>query len=175
MHDYNICFSISFEMGDDRRRAMYDGFNSDTLGHYDAWVKVADKFVAHTFARELCVAKCPSTRSCNLIRLDKFDLSIHICKHDFKPNYLVWREHGEVDAPLESNIDEDVDRMEDMLDDIRHEYLALETDRPTHEEVQRFYKLLEATDAKSARGHQHDRTLGHNMTYGDEVQVQFLK
>jgi hypothetical protein len=102
----------------------------DSIGHYDAWVKVADKFVAHTFARELCVAKCPSTRSRNLIRLDKFDLSIHICKHDFKPNYLVWHEHGEVDAPPESNTDEDVDRMEDMLDDIRHEYPTLETEDP---------------------------------------------
>jgi hypothetical protein len=168
-------FSISFEMGGDRRRAMYDGFNSDTLGHYDAWVKVADKFVAHTFARELCVAKCPSTRSCKLIRLDKFDLSIHICKHNFKKNYLVRRKHGEVDAPPESNTDEDVDRMEDMLDDIWHEYPALETDRPPQEEVQQFYKLLEATDPKSARGHQRDRTSGRNMTYGDEVQVQFLK
>jgi hypothetical protein len=24
---------------------MYDGFNSDTLGQFDAWVKVAEEFV----------------------------------------------------------------------------------------------------------------------------------
>jgi hypothetical protein len=64
----------------------------------------------------------------NLILLDKFDLCIHICKYGFKPDYLVWREHGEVDAPPESNIDEDVDQMQDILDDIRHEYPALEID-----------------------------------------------
>ena len=28
---------------------------------------------------------------------------------------------------------------------------------------------------KGARGHQRDRISGHNMTYGDEVQVQRLK
>jgi hypothetical protein len=111
---------------------MYDGFNSNTLGHFDAWVEVADEFVAHAFAGEPRVAKCPCTRCQNLIRLNKFDLSIHIYKYDFKPDYLVWREHGEVNAPSES----DVDRMDDMLDDIRHEYPALETDQPPLEEVQ---------------------------------------
>ena len=119
-------------MSDDRRRAMYDGFNSNTLGHSDAWVEVADEFVARAFAGEPRVAKCPCTRCRNLIRLNKFNLSMHICKYDFKPNCLVWRENGEVNAPPES----DVYRMEDMLDDIRHEYPALETDQPPPEEVQ---------------------------------------
>jgi hypothetical protein len=45
-------FPLALEMGDDRRRAMYDGFNSNTLGHFDAWVKVADEFVVRTFAGE---------------------------------------------------------------------------------------------------------------------------
>jgi hypothetical protein len=54
----------------------------------------------------------------------------------------VWCEHGEVDAPAEWDIDEDVDWMEDMLDDIRHEYPALETDQSSPEEVYQFYKLL---------------------------------
>ena len=54
---------------------MYDGFNSNTLGHFDAWVEVADEFVAHAFAGEPRVAKCPCTRCRNLIRLDKFELS----------------------------------------------------------------------------------------------------
>ena len=49
-------------MGDDRRRTMYDGFNSDTLGHSDALVKVVDEFVARAFAGEPRVTKCPCTR-----------------------------------------------------------------------------------------------------------------
>jgi hypothetical protein len=84
--------------------------------------------------------------------LDKFDLSILICKYGFKLDYLVWGEHGEVDAPPESNTNEDVGRTEEMLDDIRHEYLAMETDRPPSEEVQQFYKLLEAAEAKVHEG-----------------------
>jgi hypothetical protein len=128
-------FPLALKMGDDRRRVMYDGFNNDTLVHSYAWVKVADKFVACAFAGEPRVAKCPCTRSQNLIRLNKFDLSIHICKYGFKLDYLVWCKHGEVDAPLESNTYKDVDRMEDMLDDIRHEYPTLETEQPPLEEV----------------------------------------
>jgi hypothetical protein len=158
-------------MGDDRRRAMYDGFNSDTLGHSHAWVKVADEFVTRAFAGERRVAKSPCTRRRNLIQLEKFDLSIPICQHGFKPNYLVWREHGEVDAPLESNKDEDVDRMEDMLDDIWHEYPSLETDRPPIGGSAEVLHVARSRRCKSARGHQSDCSSCRNTTYGDEVQI----
>jgi hypothetical protein len=73
-------FPLALKMGDDRRRAMYDGFNNDTLGHSDAWVNVADEFIARAFAGESRVEKCMCTRCQKLFRLDKFDLSIHICK-----------------------------------------------------------------------------------------------
>lgn len=59
---------------------------------------------------------------------------------------------GEVDAPPKLNTDVDLDQMEDMLDDIRHEYPSLETDRPPMEEVHQFYKLLEVADAKVHEG-----------------------
>lgn len=65
------------------------------------------------------------------------------------PNYLVWREHCEVDAPAdESNVDEDEDRKKGMLDEIRHVYPALENDQAPMEEGQEFNKLLEALDVK---------------------------
>jgi hypothetical protein len=145
-------FSLALKMGDDRRRTMYDGFDSNTLGHSDAWVKIADEFMAHTFVGEPRVVKYPCIRCRNLMRMNKFDILIHICKYCFKPDYLVSRDHGEVDAPPESEVHEDVDQMEDMLDDIGHEYPALETDQPPSEEVQQFYKLLEASDAKVHKG-----------------------
>jgi hypothetical protein len=72
-------------------------------------VKVADEFVACTFAVEPHVAKWSCIRCRNLIRLNTFDLSIHIRKYGFNPDYLVWRKHGEVDAPPESDIDEETD------------------------------------------------------------------
>jgi hypothetical protein len=65
---------------------MYNGFNIDTLGQSDAWVKVVDEFVARIFAGEPRVVKCLCTRCRNLNRMDKFDLSIHICKYGFKPD-----------------------------------------------------------------------------------------
>jgi hypothetical protein len=46
-------------------------------------------------------------------------------KHGFILNYLVWREHGEVETTIELNGDQDVDRMDDMVDDIRNEYPEL--------------------------------------------------
>jgi hypothetical protein len=36
-------------MCDDRRRAKYDEFNSDTLEHPDAWLKVVEEFVEWAF------------------------------------------------------------------------------------------------------------------------------
>jgi hypothetical protein len=67
MHDADICFSISFlKMSDDRKRVMYDGFNRDTLGHSNAWIKVADKFVVRAFAGEPRVVKCSCTRCRNM-------------------------------------------------------------------------------------------------------------
>ena len=46
-------------MSDDRRRVMYDGFDSATHGHSDAWVRVADEFVALAFAGDARLARCP--------------------------------------------------------------------------------------------------------------------
>jgi hypothetical protein len=48
----------------------------------------------------------------------------HIAKHGFMPNYLVWHQHGEVQAaaPTESNRSGDVNRMDDTIADIVMEY-----------------------------------------------------
>jgi hypothetical protein len=143
-------FSLALKMSDDRRRALYDGFNSNTPGYSNVWVKVADEFMTCAFVGEPRVSKCPCTRCRNLIQLDKFDISIHIYKYGFKPGYLMWCEHGEVDAPPESNIDEDVDRMKDILDDIRYEYPALETDQPLCEGSAAVLQVVRSLRCKSA-------------------------
>jgi hypothetical protein len=46
-------------MSDDRRRAMYDGFDSVNQGHTDAWVRVADEFMVLAFASDARLARCP--------------------------------------------------------------------------------------------------------------------
>jgi hypothetical protein len=74
-------------MSDDRRRDMYD-----------PCVKVVEEFVDRAFIGEPHVVKCLCSKCQNLIRLKKSDPSIHLCKYGFNPNYVVWHEHGEVDA-----------------------------------------------------------------------------
>jgi hypothetical protein len=139
-------------MGDDRRRAMYDGFDSVTHEHSDAWVRVADEFVVLAFAGDACFVKCPCRECWNLIWLKKVEVSYHVFKHGFMPKYLVWREHGEVKTTVESDGDQDVDRMDDMVDGIRNEYLELQNNQALPEDVREFYKLLEASEAKVHEG-----------------------
>jgi hypothetical protein len=68
------------------------------------------------------------------------------------PNYLVWCEHGEVETTVVSDRDEDVDRMDDMVDDIRNEYPELRNNEALPEDVKEFYKLLKASEAKVHKG-----------------------
>jgi hypothetical protein len=130
---------------------MYDGFDSVTHGHSDAWVRVTDEFVALAFAGDAHFAKCPYRECRNLIRLKKEEVSYRVSKHGFMPNYLVWREHGEVETIVESKGDQDVDRMDDMVDGIRNEYPE-RNNQALPEDVKEFYKLLEASEAKVHEG-----------------------
>jgi hypothetical protein len=70
----------------------------------------------------------------------------------FMPNYLVWSEHGELETTVESDGDQDVDQMADMVDDIRNEYPELWNNQALPEDVKEFYKLLEASEAKVHEG-----------------------
>jgi hypothetical protein len=67
------------------------------------------------------------------------------------PNYLVWRDHGEVEPPVigaESDINEDDDRMDEMLADIGRECEVGSGEQGQPPKVQNFYSLLAATDEK---------------------------
>jgi hypothetical protein len=149
---YICVLSLALNKGDDRRRAMYDGFNSVTHGHSDAWVRVTDQFVVLAFAGDARFVKCPCRECQNLIRLKKVGVSYHVFKHGFMLNYLVWCEHGEVETTVESDGDQDVDRMDDMVDDIRNEYPELWNNQALPEDVKEFYKLLKASEAKVHEG-----------------------
>jgi hypothetical protein len=56
--------------------------------------------------------------------LSEYDMSGHIAKHGFIPNYLVWHQHGEVQATTSFELDgsDDEDQMDDMIVDIGMEY-----------------------------------------------------
>jgi hypothetical protein len=67
------------------------------------------------------------------------------------PNYLVWRDHGEVEPSVvgvESDGNEDDDRMDEMLADIGREYKVGSGEQGQPPVVQNFYRLLTAADEK---------------------------
>jgi hypothetical protein len=67
------------------------------------------------------------------------------------PNYLVWRDHGEVEPLVrgaESDGDEDDDRMDEMVADIGREYEVGSREQGQPLEVQNFYRFLTAADEK---------------------------
>jgi hypothetical protein len=60
-------------MDDNRRRAMYDGFNSVTLGHSKEWVRVAKQFMDLAFSGGPRVVKCPCTKCQNFKYVRKIE------------------------------------------------------------------------------------------------------
>jgi hypothetical protein len=69
-------------------------------------------------------------------------------------NYLVWHEHGEVQAsaPAESDESDDEDQMDDMIADIGMNYDLGYGDQHPPSEVQNFYRFLATSDEKVHNG-----------------------
>jgi hypothetical protein len=115
-----ICYLV-LEMVDDRR-AMYDGFSKKS-GHLAEWVRIVKEFLNKAFADGCRVAKCPCTICWNYRFLTRDKVQIHLYQEGFMPNYLAWHDHGEADElPIESDGNEDNDRMDEMVVDISREY-----------------------------------------------------
>jgi hypothetical protein len=102
---------------------MYDRF-SDKGAHFVEWFEIVKNFLKLAFPGDRREAKCLCNRCRNRKMLSEYEMSSHIAKHEFMPNYLVWHQHGEVQAtaPIESDGSDDVDRMDDMIADIGIEY-----------------------------------------------------
>jgi hypothetical protein len=75
-------------------------------------------------------------------------MSTHLAKKGFMLNYLMWHQHREVQPTVvdESNGNDDVDQMDDMVADIGKGY-NLESENPP-QEVQNFYRLLATSEEK---------------------------
>jgi hypothetical protein len=67
-------------------------------------------------------------------------------------NYFLWYQHGEVQPAVadESDGNDDIDQMDDMVADIKRGY-DLESEDPPPE-VQNFYRLLAALEEKVRDG-----------------------
>jgi hypothetical protein len=126
---------------------MYDGF-SDTGKHSAEWVQITKEFLKLDFAGGHREASCPCGRCENRRMLSEYGMSAHLTKKGFMSNYLLWHQHGEVRPVIvnESDGNDDVDRMNDMVADIGRGY-DLESEDPPPE-VQNFYRLSVASEEK---------------------------
>jgi hypothetical protein len=134
---------------DDDRRAMYDDF-SDKGAHSAEWFQIAKEFLKLAFAGGRREAMCPCSRCCNRRMLSEYEMSGHIAKKGFMPDYLVWHQHREVQPPAaaESGRNDDEDWMDDMIADIGMEYDLGSGDQHPLPEVHNFYRLLAASEEK---------------------------
>jgi hypothetical protein len=110
-------------MADDRR-AMYDRFSKKS-GHSAECVRIVKEFLNQAFASCHRVAKWPYTICQNYRFLNQDEVLVHLCQEGFMLNYVVWRDHGEVEPSVvgaESDGNEDDDRMDEMLAAIDREY-----------------------------------------------------
>jgi hypothetical protein len=114
---------------------MYDGFN-DTGKHSAEWVRINKKFLKLAFAGGRREASCQYSRCENRSMLSKYEISAHLAKKEFMSNYLLWHQHGEVQLAVvnESDENDDVDRMDDMVADIGRGY-DLESEDPPPKEI----------------------------------------
>jgi hypothetical protein len=80
--------------------------------------------------------------------LSEYEMYAHLAKKEFMSNYLLWHQHGEVRPAVtdESDGNDDVDRMDDMVADVGRGY-DLESEDPPPK-VHNFYRLLVASEEK---------------------------
>jgi hypothetical protein len=135
-------------MADDQQ-AMYDSF-SDNGAHSAEWFWIGKLFLKLAFAGGYREAMCPCSRCCNRRMLSKYEMSCHIAKKGFMPDYLVQHQHEEVQPPAaaESDGNDDEDRMDDMIADIGMEYDLGSGDQHPPPEVHNFYGLIAASEEK---------------------------
>jgi hypothetical protein len=143
------------------RLAMYDRF-SDTGKHSAEWNRITKELLKLAFAGGHCEVSCLCGRCENRKMLSEYEMSAHLAKKGFMSNYLLWHQHEEVRPAVadESDGNDDVDRMYDIVADIGRGY-DLESEG-TLLEVQNFYKLLATSKEKVHDGT--DMTMLQAMT-----------
>jgi hypothetical protein len=126
------------------------------------WVAKTDAFLDHAFARSETGTdvRCPCSKCRNIYFLDRRTMSIDFCKNGYMLGYEVWVHHGEDPTPhivseVQSHEEGNYDRMEEMLNNVCHELLPVDSKNPgqptdyedplTHE-VQKFFDLLKAAE-----------------------------
>jgi hypothetical protein len=133
----------------DRRDWMYEGFKKGGC-HTNEWFAKTQMFLDHAAAlSQIDNIRCPCNKCRNMTSHTKRQVILHLCSHGFVPGYKVWYLHGEdVERATEVEVDDgedDVDRMDQMLEDLQPELAPDHHDSPTPE-VQKFFDLLKASE-----------------------------
>jgi hypothetical protein len=117
----------------DERLAIYDRF-SDTNKHSAEWVQITKELLKLAFAGGRREASCSCSRCENRRILSEYEMSAHLTKNGFMSNCLLWHQHGGVQPVVadESDGNDDVDRMDDMVANIERGY-NLESEDPPPE------------------------------------------
>jgi hypothetical protein len=142
------------------RRWMYEGWKKRGALTSE-WVAKTDVFLDHAFAQSETVTnvRCPCRKCQNIYFLNRIT-SIDLCNNSYIPGYEVWVHHGEDPPPpivskVQSHEEGDYDRMKEMLDDVRHELLLVDSENPRQPpdyedsptpEVQKFFELLKVVE-----------------------------
>jgi hypothetical protein len=146
---------------EDDRRWMYEGWKKRGA-LLSEWVAKTYVFLDYAFARSETVTdvRCLYSKCRNIYFLDRRTMSIDLCKNGYMPSYEVWVHHGEDPPPrivseVQSHEEGDYDRMKEMLDDVRHELLLVDSENPCQPpdyedppspEVQKFFELLKVAE-----------------------------
>jgi hypothetical protein len=168
-----LCFHFLVSKMANKRRAMYDGF-SDTGKHSAKCVQITKEFLKLAFASGRREASCSCSRCENKRMLSEYEMSAQLAKKGFMLNYLLWHQYGEVQRAVadESDGNDDVDQMDDMVADIGRGHDLDSKDPPP--EVQNFYRLLAASE-NGAQWHCCDCIAGCDPSYGIQIKVQIFK
>jgi hypothetical protein len=105
----------------DRRDWMYEGFKKGGC-HISEWFAKTQMFLDYAAAlSQIDNIRCPCNKCRNMTSHTKRQVTLHLCSHGFVAGYKVWYLHGEdVEQATEVEVGggEDVDRMDQMLEDL---------------------------------------------------------
>jgi hypothetical protein len=140
---------------------MYQGWRKRGARSSE-WVTKTDAFLDHALAQsETGIdVRCPYSKCQNIYFLDRITMQIDLYKNVYILGYEVCVHHGEDPPPriiseVQSHEEGDYDRMEEMIDDVWHELLPVNSKNPGQPsyyedpptpEVQKFFELLRATE-----------------------------
>jgi hypothetical protein len=133
----------------DRSDWMYEGLNKGGC-HTSEWFAKTQMFLDHAAAlSQIDNIRCPCNKCRNMTSHTKRQVTLHMCSHGFVQGYKVWYLHEEsrLERAAEVEVDdgEDVDRIDQMFEDLQPELAQDHHDSPTLK-VHKFFDLLKASE-----------------------------